>query len=201
VRSDSRNIIVTAAHCMHGTGKGYDFAPGYVNGMTPYGVWHVTAIYGDAQWRRQGEKSTKRDWAFLRVASRHRRGKVVRLQDQTGGNRLGFTVRTGQVVSVPGYVFGTADRPITCRTGTYRHQGYPAFDCGGYQGGVSGSPWLRGHGRHRQVVGIIGGLHQGGCTPATSYSSPLGNPAHRALRRAEHRRPADTFPTPPSDGC
>jgi hypothetical protein len=96
---------------------------------------------------------------------------------------------------------GTADKPITCRAPVYFLKGYPAFNCGGYQGGVSGSPWLVGHGKVRTVVGIIGGLHQGGCTPGTSYSAALGGAAHAALKRAAHHRRADTFPAPPGDGC
>jgi hypothetical protein len=201
IRSRSRNVIMTAAHCMDGKGPGYVFAPGYVDGRTPYGVWHVTAAYGSTSWLHQGKRSTRHDWAFLRVANKTVGGKVVHLQDVVGGNRLGTTVKAKTEVAVPGYPFGSGGKPITCRAPVYLHDGYPAFNCGGYVGGTSGSPWLIGHGKVRTVVGLISGLHQGGCTPGTSYSSPLGTAARSALTRAEHRRHADTFPSPPGDGC
>src|SRR5689334_20118413 len=41
--SPKRNLIITAAHCVWGAGVGWSFAPGYVNGRTPYGVWTVAA--------------------------------------------------------------------------------------------------------------------------------------------------------------
>lgn len=201
VRSKSHNVILTAAHCMTGTGKGYVFAPGYHNGKTPYGIWHVTAAFGSPAWIHQRAGSTKHDWAFLRVASSTRNGKSVRLQDVVGGNHLGHTAKVGASVHVPGYPVGAGGKPITCEATVYHHGGYPAFDCGGYVGGTSGSPWLTGHGKHRTVTGVIGGLHQGGCTPATSYSSPLGSSAHTAHKRAAHHHTGDTFPAPPGDGC
>jgi V8-like Glu-specific endopeptidase len=206
VRSRGHDVIVTAAHCIgsvpdSGSGSGYSFAPGYHDGQTPYGVWTTTAVYGSPKWIHQRKASTQRDWAFLRVAGQRRNGKVMQVQDVVGGNRLGAAPKPGTKVRVPGYGVGAGDKPITCRAPVYRHRGYPAFDCGGYVGGVSGSPWLAGHRKVRTIVGIIGGLHQGGCTPATSYSSRIGRAAHAVLRRASQHRAPDTFPAPPGDGC
>jgi hypothetical protein len=48
---------------------------------------------------------------------------------------------------------------------------------------------------------VIGGLHQGGCEPSTSYSARLGRPALAVLRRAADHARADVFPQRPSDGC
>lgn len=198
-RSTSRNVILTAAHCITGRGHGYLFAPGYHDGKTPYGVWKVIAAYGSPHWIHHHD--TQRDWAFLRVANQVKNGKVVHLQDAVGGNRLGTVANAHQAVRVPGYPLGSNDKPINCLTRVYLHHGFPTFNCNGYVGGTSGSPWLAGHGRIRTVVGVIGGLHQGGCRSATSYSSRLGAPARSALERAEHHRHADNFPTPPADGC
>src|ERR1700712_4975124 len=39
VQSPGRNLVLTAAHCISGSGAGLQFAPGYVDGKTPYGVW------------------------------------------------------------------------------------------------------------------------------------------------------------------
>lgn len=199
VHSSGHDVVMTAAHCMQGSGLGYLFAPGYHDGKTPYGTWRVTAAYGSGRWVRH--QDPQRDWAFLVLARQRRGGRVVGVEDVTGGNRLGTAPRSGRRVSVPGYVLGDGGDPITCRTRVYRHAGYPAFDCAGYQGGTSGSPWLTGHGSRRSIVGVIGGLHQGGCSPATSYSSRLGRAAHAVLRRAARRGPATTFPVAGSDGC
>jgi V8-like Glu-specific endopeptidase len=199
IRSKSRDVIMTAAHCMIGNGTGYVFAPGYDNGKTPYGVWRVTAAYGSGRWIHHHD--TQRDWAFLRVANRLKLGKSVRLQDVVGGNRLGAAAKAKAKVTVPGYPAGGQNQAITCRAPVYLHQGFPTFDCGGYVGGTSGSPWLVGHGRVRTVVGVIGGLHQGGCLPSTSYSARLGRPARAAFRRAVKGGTTDVFPSPPSDGC
>jgi hypothetical protein len=199
IRSSAGDVIMTAAHCVSGSGVGYRFAPGYHDGKTPYGVWNVTAAYGDPAWI--SGQDPHRDWAFLTVADRRIHGRLRSLQSVTGGSRLGHTARRGRRVTVIGYGIGRNDRPIRCKATVYRHRGYPAFNCGGYVGGTSGSPWLRRTAAGRVVVGDIGGLHQGGCTPSTSYSPPLGKPAHRALSRAGHGKHADVFPAAGSDGC
>lgn len=190
---------MTAAHCVIGRGRGYVFVPGFVDGRAPYGVWRVTAAYGAPGWIQHHD--TQRDWAFLVVANKTRHGKTVHLQDVVGGNRLGSGVTVGQRVRVPADPAGGAIKPITCASRVYRHRGFAAFNCGGYVGGTSGAPWLAGHGRVRTVVGVIGGLHQGGCRPGTSYSARLGGAARSALHRAERHRRTDDFPVPPTDGC
>jgi V8-like Glu-specific endopeptidase len=200
VRSSSRNVIMTAAHCVSGTGKGYVFVPDYRDGRSPYGVWHVKSAFGDKKWINQTKKSTQRDWAFLRIASHTKHGRTIRLQDEVGANKLGHTATAGIAVHIPAYPLGS-ERPINCKAKVYLHHRYPAFDCSGYTGGTSGSPWLRGEHQVRTIRGVIGGLHQGGCTAGTSYSSRLGKPARTALKHAEHNHHAQTFPTPPGDGC
>jgi Trypsin len=202
IRSTRRDVIMTAAHCVSGRAKGIVFAPGYHDGKAPYGLWRVTAAYGSPRWIHHND--TQRDWAFLVVANKTEHGKVVRVQDVVGGNRLGAVATIGEMIRVPAYPLGQSgpnDKPITCTTKVYLHRGFPAFNCGGYVGGTSGAPWLIGHGHARHVVGVIGGLHQGGCKPATSYSARLGAPAWSVFRRAEHHRRPNVFPTPPGDGC
>ena len=199
IRTKAGNVIMTAAHCISGTGVGYKFAPGYRNGMTPYGVWNVTAAFGAPGWIKNG--NTRRDYAFLTVDKQLFNGKPRKLQSVTGANSLGRTAEAQDKVTVIGYALGSNDEALRCTTTVYMHGKFPAFNCGGFPGGTSGSPWLRKTDHGLVVSGDIGGLHQGGCTPSTSYSPPLGKPARRALARAAHNQSPDFFPPPGSDGC
>ncbi len=199
VKTKSRDVIMTAAHCVTGNGVGYRFAPGYRNGQTPFGVWSVTAAYGAPRWL--SAQDPHRDWAFLTVAPQSINGKTRRIQSVTGGNPLGRTARASDSVTVIGYAVGSNDEALRCTTRVYIHNTWPAFDCGRFPGGTSGSPWLRKTSSGFVITGDIGGLHQGGCTPATSYSPPLGKPAQHALARAISHATGDIFPAPGSDGC
>lgn len=195
--SPGRDLILTAAHCVSGTAAGWQFAPGYDQGRTPYGVWTVTAAYVDPAWLH--DQDTRYDYAILRVADHD----GVDVQDVTGGNLLGRAPRAGTHLTDVAYDAGVDDQPITCTTVAYRYQGFPAFNCHGYVGGSSGSPWLVSvPGLHRTtVVGVIGGLHQGGCYEYTSYSSPFTVRADALLLRAAVHAPPDTVPPAGSDGC
>lgn len=199
IKTKAGDVIMTAAHCMTGTGVGYKFAPGWRNGNAPYGVWDVTGAFGAPGWI--DKQNPHRDFAFLTVANRTINGKSRTLQSVTGGNRLGRTATASDTVKVIGYGLGSKDEALRCTTRVYMHSGYPAFDCDGFVSGTSGSPWLRKTDHGLAVSGDIGGLHQGGCTPQTSYRPPLGRPAHAALHRAAHDTGADVFPPPGSDGC
>jgi V8-like Glu-specific endopeptidase len=199
VKTKSRNVIMTAAHCVTGNGTGYRFAPGYRNGKTPYGVWSVTGAYGAPGWISR--QDTHRDYAFLTVAPMQWNGTMRTLQSVTGGNRLGRTAQRGDRVTVIAYAAGSNDEALRCTTSVYIHDTWPAFDCGGFPGGTSGSPWLRSTPHGLVIDGDIGGLHQGGCTPSTSYSPPLGKPAQAALARAVSHAKSDVFPAAGSDGC
>jgi hypothetical protein len=201
VRSRHHNVIMTAAHCLDkGTGGGYEFDPAYHGGTAPYGVWHTTAAYAAKKWVRRGG-DTRRDFVFLTVAPRVIGGKRTQIQDAVGGYRLGRGATLKQAVRITGYPLGVAGKPITCATHVYLHRGYPASHCHGFADGTSGGPWVNGHGRRGTIVGLISGLHQGGCTPKRVYSSPLGGPARAVLRRAEQHRHPDSMPARPSDGC
>lgn len=199
VRTTSQNVIMTAAHCIYGSAAGYQFAPGYRNGKTPYGLWSVTGAYGAPGWISQ--QDPHRDYAFLTIAPMMFNGKQRTLQSVTGGNPLGRTARAGDSVTVIGYALGNNDEALRCTIPVYIHNTWPAFNCGGFPSGTSGSPWLRSTPRGKVIAGDIGGLHQGGCTPSTSYSPPLGKPAQTALARAVSHAKADVFPAAGSDGC
>ncbi len=195
IASPHHDLVLTAAHCVFGTAVGWQVAPGYVRGRTPYGVWQVAAAYVPAQWSASGD--TRFDYAILRMAPQRRGGTLVGIEDVTGGNALGTAPAAGARITDVAYNAGRDDRPITCRAPVYETDGYPSFDCGGYVGGSSGSPWLD----HGVVRGVIGGLHQGGCVDWTSYSSPFTLQVFVLYARAVVGGPGENVPVPGGDGC
>lgn len=195
IASPHHDLVITAAHCVFGTAVGWQVAPGYVRGRTPYGVWTVAAAYVPTQWAATGD--TRFDYAILRMAPQRRHGALVAIEDVTGGNTLGTAPASGRVITDIAYNAGRDDRPIRCTVPAYRTDGYPSFNCGGYVGGSSGSPWLD----HGVVRGVIGGLHQGGCVDYTSYSSPFTLQVFILYARAVVGGPGQSVPVPGGDGC
>ncbi len=199
VQSRSGNLLVTATHCIAGDARGYTFAPGYHAGVEPFGSWTVVGAYGSPKWIT--DRSPQLDFAFLVVAPHRVHGRVQEIQSVTGANRLGTAPPRGTSVTVPAYATGTRDRPLTCTARVYYRGVYPAFNCNPYVDGTSGSPWLRRGPHGSVVVGVIGGLHQGGCYPWTSYSAPFGPATLRTYTSAAAGGKVSVFPGPESDGC
>ena len=79
IASPSRDLVLTAAHCVFGDPAGWTFVPGYVEERTPYGVWTVISAYVDPRW--QTSEDTRFDYAILRVAPQRVHGHVKRIQD------------------------------------------------------------------------------------------------------------------------
>lgn len=192
IHSPGHNLVITAAHCVYGNGFGIEFAPGYSDGAMPYGVWSVRNAYVDPAWK--SDRDPKFDVAVLELAARAGRN----VEDVTGpAPRLGRAPQLGARVTVDGYVAGSGGTPITCHAPVrYTHR-YPRFGCRGYADGVSGGPWLAAG----RVVGVTGGLHQGGCTPSISYSAPFGRRVAALLARARAGGPGDAVPLAGPDGC
>lgn len=207
VASASRNIVMTAAHCLDGQAVGMRFMPSYDDGATPNGIWTVTGAYADARWLRT--QDPRFDYAFLRVAPDSTGGA---LQDAVAGLRLTTTTSARQPVTVVGYGAGSDDEALVCGNLAYKVAGgaadpagadYLEFDCAGFVGGTSGSPLLvpSSTSGAAALVGLIGGLHSGGCTDAISYSPLLTIDAAALLRRASSSSVADVFPSPPHSDC
>jgi hypothetical protein len=192
VHSAGHNLAITAAHCIYGTGIGIEFAPGLSGRESPYGVWAIRHVYLDPRWVH--DRDPRYDVAVLLLRSRG--GQDV--EDRTGpAPGLGVAPQPGDTVTVDGYLAGTGGTPITCTTHSYLTRGYPSFDCAGFGDGVSGGPWLAAG----RVVGVTGGLHQGGCTPDTSYSAPFGSAVAALVARARVGAAGDVAPIPAGDGC
>ncbi|MDQ0950831.1 hypothetical protein QFZ24_004754 [Streptomyces phaeochromogenes] len=179
VHSEGRDLIVTAAHCLTGSGSGgIEFVPGYREGKAPYGEWAVARTYVGDGWKgRQDEDS---DVAFARLVSRG--GEEI--EDVVGGNRLvagrGLSP-VGRAVTVVGYP-KAREAPVWCTNiSTAYGDSQQRIECPGYSGGTSGSPWIDAEGR---VVGVLGGFQQGGTTDDVSYSVVLGGEAAALYREA-----------------
>jgi hypothetical protein len=183
VHSPTKDLIVSAAHCIFGTGFTIEFAPLLHDNQLPGGVWDVTKIYIDPAWTKSFDP--RHDVAFLRVAPRG--GK--KLEDVVPGNPLG-TPQVGAPITVSGYPMGSRGRPVTCTAPLSLVSGYPAIGCTGFGDGTSGGPWVQ----SGRVVGVIGGLDQGGCTPDVEYSTPFGASTQALYARAVAGGAADFVP-------
>jgi hypothetical protein len=198
IASRTGDLLITAAHCVFGTGVGWRFAPGYRDGVEPYGSWNVVGLYGSPAWLKSTLAAS--DYAIVKVASRKLRGQEQTLQDVVGANRLATAPARGAIVTVPAYAMGSHDDPVTC-TVRVSYQGvFPSFSCNPYEDGTSGAPWLERTRTGIAVVGVIGGLNQGGCHPWTSYSAPFDSTTLETAAKAAGSAPA-RFPLASSDGC
>jgi V8-like Glu-specific endopeptidase len=200
--SPSGNVIVTAAHCVAGSGAGLVFVPGYDDGSAPYGSWAVTKAYAASGWI--SSQDPELDYVFLVVAPLSTNSTVTSVQAVTGGNALGTAPGPGQKVTVAGYLIGRDDQPVICTAPVYLTDGYPSFDCAGYAGGTSGAPWIVGYDSSSgagTITAVIGGLNQGGCSSGTSYSAPFTAAVRQVFARAVAGGPADSLPVPGPVAC
>ncbi|MEU6355738.1 trypsin-like peptidase domain-containing protein [Streptomyces sp. NPDC047072] len=172
VRSEGRDLLVTAAHCIGTDPTRLVFVPGYRNGKAPYGRWKVERAFLPPGWAKGRDEDS--DVAFAVVA-----GKV---QDVVGGNSFKTGTATGATaVTVTGYP-STRDVPISCTNRPVAHsRTQQRIACPDFTGGTSGSPWVNGDG---QVVGVLGGHEEGGATPDVSYSVVFGAEAAALYRKA-----------------
>jgi V8-like Glu-specific endopeptidase len=175
VHSPNRDLVITAAHCLHGAAadpRNVIFVPGYHDGAAPYDVWSPVRVVVDGAWASSADPDD--DVAFLVMASQ---GAGVRVEDVTGAERLGIGLPETGIVQVSGYP-NTQERPVVCQNRTTAlSTTQMRFDCAGFTDGTSGGPFLAdvtaatGEGR---VIGVIGGYERGGFTPDISYSPTFG---------------------------
>jgi V8-like Glu-specific endopeptidase len=193
------DVLLTAAHCVSGSGAGMVFAPGYHNGVSPYRRWTITAVHLAPEWLKS--QDPHEDFAFLTVAPQTINGRVTDIEQVTGAYQLGGKPRSGEAITVLGYPAGTNNDAITCRTKVFFAGAFPSFNCSGFVDGTSGGPWLIHTAKGSRIVGVIGGMNQGGCVDSTSYSSPLTQAARTVYARASNHSAPDVAPTPGGDGC
>lgn len=200
IDSPTRDLILTAAHCVSGTGTDITFAPGFRNERTPYGVWRVTESYVDPSW--VGDQDPHDDYAVLRVRADGGGAPQAPIQSVTGGTPVAPTPPDDTPIDLVGYNAGVGGTATSCHTELYWRGGFPEFTCAGFLGGSSGSPWLAATATGgTAVVGVIGGLHQGGCLSLFSRASDFRQDVRTLVARAAAGSHPDTLPQPGPDGC
>ncbi|WP_236052329.1 trypsin-like serine peptidase [Streptomyces musisoli] len=213
IDTPARDIVLTAAHCALSMKSDYVFVPKFVKGAAPdrqpYGIFHIQRVFIDPRYKPdRGSTTTKGassdlDTAFARVSANQR---GVSLQDAVGGGLTftrpsGYVHRGVSVVGYPAYRHNSAGRAVKCTVPTKQLRGYRqlSMTCGGYYGGVSGSPWITDYkddARTGHVIGNLGGYNGGGNDANVdyiSYGTAFGADAENLLADAV----ADQ--TPPAD--
>ncbi|MBT2483076.1 serine protease [Streptomyces sp. ISL-94] len=178
VHSPGGDLIATAAHCVYGAGfrTNLAFAPGYRDGVAPYGVWVPTRIDVDPRWTEVQDPD--HDVAFVRLRRPGYPGQ--RLEDVTGAATVSFRPELPAPARVVGYP-NDSEQPLDCRN-TARAAGPTQLrvDCADVPNGTSGGPVLTdGH----TLIGVIGG-RDGGGDDATSYSSYFDDGVRALYERA-----------------
>lgn len=157
------------------------FIPGYHDGDAPYGVWTPRKLIVDPRWARSSDP----DWDVGFVVLEPSDGKNI--EDVLGANEIEFNAGFSNLVRVTGYP-SSKDAPVTCWNWTSEQsETQLRFECGGFFGGTSGSPWVTGFDPRTgtgKIVGVIGGYQAGGDTDSVSYSVYLGNGIRSLYRRA-----------------
>lgn len=176
VRSQDRNVIATAAHCLDDP-SGTVFAPDYRDGDAPYGVWRITGVYVASAWT-DGEDPDA-DIAFATVAPADG-GDDTRIEDLVGGFPVAAEQPAGARVAVVGYP-RTEEAPLRCTNATSLLSATQRrIDCPDLSGGTSGSPWLA----DGALAGVLGGYEGGGTVPEVSYSAVIGDQSLELYREA-----------------
>ena len=187
VASPGHDLLMTAAHCIHGgKGAGYNtdivFIPGYQDGSAPFGVWTPSALLVDPRWAASSDPDFDVGFVVLRPLD----GKNI--QDILGANQIGFDAGFTNLVRVTGYP-ASANAPVTCLNWTSQQsETQVKFQCAGFFGGTSGSPWMTRFDpgtRTGTIVGVIGGYQEGGDTDAISYSVYLNGDIRTLYEQAE----------------
>jgi V8-like Glu-specific endopeptidase len=185
VTSSSKNVIITAAHCVYN--KSYasnvEFVPEYHSGDRPDGAWAVKKVVVATQWVQS--KNPNYDFAFLTVGRASGFNKP--LQKVTGGLALGiYRGYRHSSIEVIGYN-DTGNRPVRCATKSFKFEpDQMEFYCHNYRNGTSGGPWiLRYDNGAGTVFGVIGGFEAGGDVEWASYSPYFRESTLELLELAE----------------
>lgn len=190
VHSAQGNVLLTAAHCIH-DGEGGDyitgitFAPGFHDGVAPFGYWTVTDELVPPGWISSSDQDL--DVGF---ATAHQVGNPRSLESLVGANTLATGTGFEQPITLTGYP-DNSDVPAVCQNTTSKQSTYQLkIDCVGFPTGTSGGPWVTGQDPKTKlgtVIGVIGGYESGGDDPDTSYSSYFDTDVQALYRQTTTR--------------
>lgn len=191
VGTPKRNLLLTAAHCLYSpSGRTWNrqivFVPKYSRGRRPYGTWPVWLMVVDQRWMDSGDPDADVGFAAVQVMGGRRIADVVGSNEMLTGQGHADRVT---VIGYPSKANHPSDRPIRC-TGPARRQDEHQlrFDCGGFYGGTSGSPWIVDYDEQAErgyVIGTIGGYQRGGDSDRRSYSPVFDDDTARLLVAAD----------------
>ncbi|MCE0447286.1 hypothetical protein LT493_32200 [Streptomyces tricolor] len=209
----ARNIVLTAAHCALNMKGDYIFVPPVREGRGPRPA-AVRHLPHPADLHRSPVRARPRldHHQEGRVRPGHRvraglgqpagevpPGRGGRRADLHPARRLHPAERHRR--RLPSHRHNSAGRAVKCTVPTTRLRGYRqlSMTCGGYYGGVSGSPWITDYkddARGGHVIGNLGGYNGGGNDANVdyiSYATAFGADAANLLAHAVADR------TPPAD--
>lgn len=176
INSESKRLVLTAGHCLHEGGGGdwmqnVAFVPAYSQGNRPYGTfpWRVMTTF--TAWIDNSDR--KRDVGMV-VTAPNESGQI--LVSTVGGHGFSINPSRQTYVHVVGYPGNRDGGEIqwNCWGTTSR---WSLFDGGlklscGWEGGSSGSPWLRDY-QSNGLGYAMGVLH--GFAGADNYSPYFDN--------------------------
>jgi hypothetical protein len=192
LHSRTQNMIITAAHCLASTYPA-TFVPGFNDKADPSTTWNLDAIYLDSRWLAHQDPAA--DFAIAHVS---RAGDRSLEADAGSGLTIGAAPDSGTLVRVLGYPLAVGGPPVGCSAATgSAPDGFLSVHCSGLTDGTSGAPWRK----DATVVGLIGGLHGGGCDGTISYSPSFDGRIVDLLHRAEAGGPGDAAPEAFDSGC
>ncbi|MFC9786969.1 trypsin-like serine peptidase [Rhodococcus sp. NPDC127528] len=156
VNSPSRNLVATAAHCVHGGPGGtwhenWRFVPMYQFGVHPYGSFQAKEFFALPGWGQNGVSwaGYDEDQAFV-VTNNQSNGKSV--VDRVGAHGLRWSGSTSFPTNIFGYplsqllglnlfsCWGTTTSFMVANTTGYYD--FPRIDGCNFGPGASGGPWL-----------------------------------------------------------
>lgn len=144
LNSDSKQMVVTAGHCVHGGSGGtwmtnWVYVPRYRSGARPFGTFAAKQMRTFNAWINSSD--LRRDVAMVTTWPLNG-NKIVNV---TGGHGMSWNFSRTQPITIFGYPgnFDNGELQWTC-TGTTRAatDGGIELQCN-FGGGSSGGPWLR----------------------------------------------------------
>ncbi|HSK40718.1 MAG TPA: hypothetical protein VK943_13210 [Arenibaculum sp.] len=176
------NVIVTAAHCCYDRSagdfiRGWQFAPAYRDGFTPYGLFNWSQATVLNRWIDVGDRQS--DVCVIRLANDASGRPVTHYTGWLGRSWNWPTVQVHHSLGYPGNI-GGGNKLELCVSESFN----PSSGCGGASVlntgcsmtyGASGGPWIRGYrGSGDWVNSVVSGYDGTSCTGSfgSTYNGP-----------------------------